>query len=502
MPILHFFQVINFSQPIDKGYFLCYYMVMSFCKFSPSFATSNKTMVDNEFINHFLPHAPDACVKVYLLGLSKCSTDCDNDIKYFANTLNITEQDVISCFMYWQEQGLVQVLSTDPIEVRYLPVYSHSQSIKKYKVDKYTDFNIQVQEILSSRQITPNEFAEYYNLIENHHITEGALIDIIKYCADYKGFNVRHPYIITVARDWEREGVHTHEDVENKINDLGLADDKISLLLSSMGSKRKIQLEDKKLLDKWLNAYGYELNVILYIVKMLNLKKRKIDMDILDKHISKYYEMKLLSTDEIDAYENEKENLFFIATAVNKELGVFYEDLTKEIDSYVVDWVNKGFDKDTLVTIADNCFKSSIRTLEGFNNIIMKLYKLGIVTLDSYREYLSDNLSVDNEIKQVLDTLKVNRFVNNNDRAFYRTWTSDWGFSLDIILYACTLAVGKSNAIVYLNKILANWTGKVKTLDDAKNMQVTSTANTNFIHNNYTKEQIASFITNLNEVEV
>ena len=44
--------------------------------------------------------------------------------------------------------------------------------------------------------------SHYYNLIENHHIEQGALIDIIKYCADYKGFNVRHPYIITVARDW------------------------------------------------------------------------------------------------------------------------------------------------------------------------------------------------------------------------------------------------------------------------------------------------------------
>ena len=269
-----------------------------------------------------------------------------------------------------------------------------------------------------------------------------------------------------------------------------------------MGSKRKIQLEDKKLLDKWLNSYGYELNVILYVVKMLNLKKRKVDMDVLDKHLTKYFEMKLLSTDDIESYENEKENLFFIATAVNKELGVFYEDLTKEIDSYVVDWVNKGFDKDTLVTIADNCFKSSIRTLEGFNNIIIKLYKLGIVTLESYREYLNDNLSVDNEIKQVLDALKVNRFVNNNDRAFYRTWTTDWGFSLDIVLYACTLAVGKSNAMSYLNKILANWTGKVKSLDDAKKMQVSTAPSTNFIHNNYTKEQISSFITNLNEVEV
>ena len=242
---------------------------MSFCKFSPSYTNHNKTMVDNEFINNFLPTAPDVCVKVYLLGLSKCSCDHDNSIKYFANVLNITEEDVISCFMYWQDKGLVQVLSTEPVEVRYLPVYSNTNSIKKYKVDKYTDFNIQVQEILHTRQITPNEFAEYYNLIENYHLEQGALIDIIKYCADYKGFGVRHPYIVTVARDWEKDGIHTREDVANKISELGYVDDKVNLILSAMGSKRKVQLEDKTYLDKWLNSFGFELNVVLYVVKSL-----------------------------------------------------------------------------------------------------------------------------------------------------------------------------------------------------------------------------------------
>ncbi len=474
---------------------------MSFCKFSPSYMSSNKTMIDNEFINNFLPSAPDMCVKVYVLGLSKCMSDHDNSIKYFANILNISEEDVVSCFMYWQDKGLVQVLSTEPKEVRYLPVYSNTNSIKRYKIDKYTDFNIQIQEILHTRQITPNEFAEYYNLIENHHIEQGALIDIIKYCADYKGFGVRHPYIITVARDWERDGIRTREDVANKIAELGYVDDKVNLILSAMGSKRKVQLEDKAYLDKWLNAFGFELNVILYVVKALSLKKRKLDMDVLDKQLSKYFELHLMSPNEIESYENEKENLYFIAMSVNKELGIYYEDLTKEIDTYVVDWTSKGYDQSTLTLIADNCFKSSIRTLEGFNNIINKLYKLGIVTLDSYNEYLRDNLAIDDEIRTVLSTLNISRNVNNSDRNFYRTWTTDWGFDKDIILYACELARDKANAIIYLNKILSNWTGKVKTLEDAKRMQVTSD-NTNFIHNQYTKEQIASLITNLDEVEV
>ena len=140
---------------------------MTFCKFSPSYQTSNKTIVDNAFINDFLPKAPDLCVKAYLLGLSKCqSADSeDNSLAFFAETLKVCEEDVISLFKYWEDMGLVQVLSTDPVEVRYLPITTAGGSVKKFKVDKYADFNIQAQELMNGRMIMPNEFAEFYYLI-------------------------------------------------------------------------------------------------------------------------------------------------------------------------------------------------------------------------------------------------------------------------------------------------------------------------------------------------
>ena len=478
---------------------------MAFCKFSPSYVASNKTVVDNAFINDFLPSAPDLCVKIYLLGLSKCNNadDVDNSLEYFAKTLKVCEEDVISLFKYWEDQGLVQVLSTDPIEVRYLPISSASGSVKKFKVDKYTDFNIQVQELLGGRMVMPNEFAELYNLIEKRHIAENALLAIIKYCVDFKGFSLSPNYCVAVAKDWEREGIRTLEQVQAKIEELGLIDDNMSLILSAMGSKRKIQLEDKELLNKWLNAFGFDLNVIIYIVKALKNKKRRLDVNVLDDQLSKYYEMKLMSIPEIDNYENEKENLYFIAMAVNKELGIFYEDLTKEIDTYVVPWINMGFDVELLKMVADNCFKSSIKTLEGFNNIILKLFKLGIVNVSSYMQYLNDNLAVDDKIKEVLSGLNLTRNVNNMDRNFYRVWTEDWGFEHSVIMYAVTLSKDKANAVQYLNKILSNWNGQgIKTLDKAQQTKVELAQDNSFIHNQYSKEQIASLISNLDEVEV
>ena len=478
---------------------------MAFCKFSPSFQNKNQTVVDNVFITEFLPKAPDLCVKAYLLGLHKCglADETTNSLDYFAKTLNVCEDDVVSLFKYWEDMGLVQVLSTDPIEVRYLPLNSTTTSIKKFQVDKYADFNIQAQELIGKRMIMPNEYAEFYNLIENKHIEQAALLRIIKYCVENKGFNISPNYCLAVARDWQKDGIITLEQVEEKIEELGVVDDQMSLILSAMGTKRKIQLEDKELLNKWLNAFGFELNVILFVVKNLKNKKRKLDVNVLDEYLTRYFEMKLMSVQEIENYENEKENLYFVAIAVNKELGIYYEDLTKEIDTYVVPWINMGFDVETLKLVADNCFKSSIKTLEGFNNIINKLFKLGIVSLSSYMQYISDNLAVDEKIKKVLIELNLSRNVNNMDRSFYSAWTKDWGFADDVVLYGASLSKDKSNAMQYLNKILSNWNSQgVKTLDKAKNAKVETMDNASFIHNKYTKEQISSLIANLDEVEV
>jgi len=478
---------------------------MSFCKFSPSYVADNKIVVDNIFINEFLPSAPDLCVKAYLMGLSKCnnSEDNENTLAYFAEKLKVCEDDIISLFKYWEDKGLVQVLSTDPIEVRYLPVHSTRGQVKKFKVDKYTDFNIQVQELFGKRLIMPNEYAEMYNLIEYHHFEEKALIEIFKYCVDMKGFNISPNYCLIVAKDWEREGVKTSEQVRNKIAELGVIDDKMTLILSAMGTKRKVQIEDKDLLNKWLTVFGFEMNVIIFIIKSLKNKKRHVDVNVLDEALTKYFEMKLMSIQEIENYENEKENLYFIAVAVNKELGIFYEDLTKEIDAYVVPWINMGFDVETLKLVADNCFKSSIRTLEGYNSIVTKLFKLGIVNTQAYLQYLNDNLAVDEKIKQVLSALNLSRNVNNMDRNFFNIWVNDWGFTLDVILYACELSKDKANAINYLNKILSNWNGQgIKTLDKAQTTKIDQPTEQNFIHNNYTKEQISSLISNLDEVEV
>ncbi|MGN0961322.1 MAG: hypothetical protein ACI4PF_03895, partial [Christensenellales bacterium] len=91
--------------------------IMSFCEFSSEVISSNVTTIENVFISDFMPNTNGEYVKVYLYGLYKCSTSRDNDLKTFARVLNMSEEDIINVFYYWQEVGLVNVINVEPIMI-------------------------------------------------------------------------------------------------------------------------------------------------------------------------------------------------------------------------------------------------------------------------------------------------------------------------------------------------------------------------------------------------
>ena len=116
---------------------------MAFCSFSSKLVLDNYTVIDNTFLNEFLPGATGDAVKVYLYGLTLCAntSSTDNNMETICKVLSLSQADVEKAFSYWQEMGLVQVVSANPYEVRYLPVRAHSGSVKIRNKDKYADFN-------------------------------------------------------------------------------------------------------------------------------------------------------------------------------------------------------------------------------------------------------------------------------------------------------------------------------------------------------------------------
>ena len=481
---------------------------MSFCKFANEFITEKYTTIDNAFINEFMPNAPSDAVKVYLYGLYKCNNGADNSIEDFSVTLNLTCDDIISSFLYWQELGLVQVLNTTPIEVRYLPTKNASYTKKLYNKDKYKQFNITAQEIISGRLITPNEYNEYYNIIESLNVEQDALIMLIKYSVNLKGNAVNYNYIITVAKNFAYQGIKTVKAVEERLKEQEKNSSDVKLVLNALKIKRNAnEIEYEKFL-LWTKEYDFKVEVLVHLAKSVKAG----GFSALENKVNKCYELKLNSIKEIEEYfENEKE-LFEIAKVVCKNIGVRYENLSIVVDTYIANWLGLGYTKETCEVLANYCFIKGIRSLEGLNELINKFYKLGFIELKSINNYIYELKLIDDKIKDILTKVGLDRNVINQDRNFYNTWVNDWSISEELIDYAISLSADKYQPMQFLNKVLAKFhTQNINTVEEAKNVEINfgTTIKQNKAKvdkqakkSNYSNDELNSLFSVLKEVEL
>ena len=480
---------------------------MAFCKYSIDMLANNSTAVDNIFINNYLPYADSNFVKVYLYGLYNCqdSNSRDNTIENFANELNLSQEDIEKAFEYWQEQGLVQILNVIPFEVRYLPISDVLNNTKKYNAKKYESFNAQAQEILCGRMITPNEYREYYDIIERFHVEKEALLMIINYCVNIKGDNVGYAYITTIAKDWANQKITTAKQVEERLIEFENLRTGREYLLKLMGAKRLPNIEERTLYQKWVQE-GFDDEVLTYVAKKMK-SKNKPSFQAMDILLDKYFAQKLFSTNEIELFEEEKSKASKIAKTITKNLGLYYENLEPVIENYIFNWVNLGFSENMLEEISNYCFKTNVRTLEGMSKVLEKFHKLGILTENSLAEYFNEVLVVDKKIKTILENIGLSRNVNQFDRDKYKIWKEIWKMPDEIIDYACTLAVGKDQPMQYLAGILATLHDKnITTLEDAKNsyniISPKSTTKSNFTGRQYSKEEMNALFQSIDEIEI
>lgn len=476
---------------------------MSFARFSSDFLMESFTLVDNLFINEHLPYCDEKQIKVYLYGLYMCTLPQNsNSLESLCDVLGVTESELVRIYREFEDAGLCRVTGTSPLEVTYLSLKGASQPPKKYKSEKWHDFNEHLQSLFPERMLTPNEYNEYYSFLDGCKLDREAMLMIVQYCIDLKGQSVRYPYILTVARNWVQDGVRTVADVENKLNEYEAQSDDMRAVLNALGRKTGAELEEKQILLKWTRSWGFELPAVIAAAKALKGGK---SFKKLDQKLDEFYRMSVFTAEDMADYNRYRERIQELTVKINKNIGVFYESLDHIIEVYTIPWTNKGFSDEALVTVAHYCFLSGIRTLEGMNGVINKFFAQGLLTVQAIDDFIAVQVEQDERIKAVIEACGRTRNVTPSDRDYYRTWTATWGFDDEVILYAAELCAGKPYPTSAINRLLSEWKSKnVRTLDAARKhgATVSSSVNTskNFEERTYTHEQLQSVITNIDNI--
>ncbi len=466
---------------------------MSFCSFSQNYKKKSVTSIDNSFIYDYLPLADGNAVKIYIASLTLATNGKEYTAEDFAEFLKVDYEELISCYKFWEQYDLIKIVSTSPLKIliNEVPLLN----VKPYKVEpeKYSDFTSSLQALFPQRMISISEYSQYFQIMETKKIKPEALLLIIKYCIDLKGESVNYRYILAVINDFINRDLTTFKAIESELSDYVLNSNRINEILISLGLKRKAEIEDVKLFDKWTKDYGFTLESINFAVK--TLKKAKIDK--LDAFLSELYSCKLFSCEEIKSYVERKEYLKELTLKINKTLSVYYEVLEPEIDTYVKNWVNKGYNEQSLLFLAQYCFKSGIRNVNYLDEQINLLYNQGIVSFESIIKYF-EQLNAENEyLLKLFKIVGINKIPVKWDRDNLATWKS-WGFSESMIEKACELSYGKTSAFSYVNSVLSDWKSKnIFTVDKIPTSSQSKSSARFENEREYTQEYYDSLITKI-----
>lgn len=424
---------------------------MALCKMAQDAAGEGFTSVDNRFIREYMPEADGDKIKVYLLGLHLCSSSAqyDNTLEHFCNVLDMTAAQVADSFAYWRDQGLVTIVSQDPLEVRYNRL---SQSSKTYKVGKFTDFNTQLQRIFQDRMLLQSEYLKYYEFLDETHLPQDALLLIAAYCVRIKGDDIRPNYVLTVARSWFALGIRSVADVEKHIELEEASTGSLRAIAKELGKRSAIDLDDRQLYVKWTSSWGFSDQAVLTAAKLC---KKRGGMERLDSLLNELFVNNRLDPQEITDYAERKRELYDLAKEITRIIGVRYENLDTVISHYISAWTAQGFDRDALIQIAEYCFSTGVRTLAGMNAATARFAKQGCLNVRSINEYLASLVERDKLVKQVIEASGSSRNVTASDRDSYSLW-QEWGFGHDAIVAAAKRFVGRPLAFGQIAKALAD----------------------------------------------
>lgn len=478
---------------------------MSFCSFSKDVQNTNKTIIDNIFIANYLPVAPENAVKVYIYGLYLCQNPNEITISSMAEELNLTINEVKDYFKYWEEYGLISIISNEPFSITYFPINESNNQYKRFKPEKYEDFTKAMQVVISERMLSISELQEYFQLMENSTLRPEALIMIAQYCVNLKGTNISYKYITTVAKDFISRGITTPELVEKELSGYFASSKEISEIFRALNINRKIDVEDIKVYKKWINKYCYEQSFILAIIKITKTK----NFVKLDKFIDELYSNKCFTEVEAKDYFKNKENLLNIAKNINKTLGIYIEVLDNVVINYISPWTAMGYDEETLTFIANYCFRKNRRTLESMDETVKNLYNLGLLTTSNIADYIKTFTENDKFISKILENVGVVRKPTDWDRENLKLWRS-WNFTDDVILEASLRASGTRNFVPYITTILADWKNKnAFTLEQIRLISNDFSKNTNKKQSShfenertYTKEELNSLVDAFDDFKV
>lgn len=307
------------------------------------YVQTNATVLDNEFIDHYMVRANGEYVKVYLLLLRHMNQSSGYlSVSELADLLECTEKDILRALRYWKSEGLLDYLDDTPddpspkstapspaassglhdVQSGYMtssiPADSVSDSaalasttnIQQYRNRKErAEFKelLFVAEQYLGKTLSATDIDQITYFYDTLNMSAELIEYLIEYCVE-NGHKSMH-YINKVALSWHEENITT---VNLAKTSSFLYNKNCYCVLNAYGIKgRGPAASEIAYIRKWSEEYGFALEVILEACDRTMNSIHQPSFDYTDSILKRWKDKNVRQLKDIDAvdadYRKEKE---------------------------------------------------------------------------------------------------------------------------------------------------------------------------------------------------
>ena len=290
--------------------------------------TGGMTMVENTFIDQFMPAASGDFVKIYLY-LLRCVQDGQTDVtvSQVADALNYTEADVKRAMGYWQRMQMLDYDGDDHTQSgaavdsarsvsQSAPAALDDTAVEKPDTaaagGKITEFRpaqpqktpsreelrslIFVAENYLGRLLTPTEQRTLLYFLTDLGMDSDLIDYLLEYCISNN--HTSFHYIQKVAQNWYQEGIRT---VEQARSEGSLFKNEYFEIFRSLGIQGRVPTPaETEYMDRWLDEYAFTTDLICKACERTILQIGKAQFSYTDSILRSWHENNVRSLPDVE----------------------------------------------------------------------------------------------------------------------------------------------------------------------------------------------------------
>lgn len=284
---------------------------MSLYKLNTPF--NNYTLLDNNFIDKFLPKARGEYIKIYILILKYASCgEMGFDSSFIAKTLNLLESDVKNALNYWSDMGVIKLTTLDDkiSSIEFLELCESSSTTSSLNLINEINNNNLIEffkeiEIIIGRPLSQKEMESYINWTKNFEFSYELILYLISYCVNKNKKDFR--YIEKVAIAWADLNIKTLDEAMIYTEKREKQFVNYRKILNYLGmSDSDIGKPQEELFNKWLITYNMPIELIYKACDICFSKISKTDFNYIDGILNNFKNSNILTLQDFEKSENNK----------------------------------------------------------------------------------------------------------------------------------------------------------------------------------------------------